>query len=91
MFQMKTKKFLSVALAAMMSLSILGTTGLAAASPANPPHPGWDNQVEEPQRPTPPPPKKKHHKENNNTHSQGEVITASLVGAAIGALVAKNT
>jgi hypothetical protein len=91
MFQSKTKKFLSMTLAAMMSLSILSSTAIVAASPA---HPGWENRVEEPEQPTPPPPKEKPHREHedkSDTHSEGEVITAGLVGAVVGAIVAKNT
>ncbi len=90
MFESKTKKFTSMALAAMISISILGTTSLAAASPAH--HPGWENRQEEPSRPLPPPPKERHPQRSaSNTHSQGEVITAGVVGAVVGAILAKNT
>ncbi len=35
-----------------------------------------------------PPPKEKN---SSNTHSTGEVVTAGVVGAVIGAVLAKNT
>jgi len=38
-----------------------------------------------------PPPYTRDYKDSSNSHSEGEVITAGIVGAVVGAVVAKIT
>lgn len=102
MLTMKSQKIMSLVLCTLLGLSLL--SGAAAeASPHHklpqiqyrddaPPPPDLDHRDE-----TPPP--EKHHKKHNppreedpsESHSEGEVITAGVVGAVLGAVIAKNT
>lgn len=79
MLTLKSKKMTSLLLASFMSVSILGTA-IAEAHPDCPPpaprHEHW--QRNHPQAP-------------DNGHSTGEVTTAAIIGAVVGAVIAKNT
>ena len=78
MFKTKIKKLAAFVLISFMSVGLLGTT-LAEAHPHEwPPH-----RHEEPRRDPPP--------QNNEGHSTGEVTTAAIVGAVVGAIIAKKT
>lgn len=80
MLKLKKKKFLSAALCSMMCLSVFGATLAEAHEGDNPP---------------PPPQQQEHHKhhkqDDSDTHSQGEVTTAAILGAVVGAVIAKTT
>jgi hypothetical protein len=80
-----TKKFLSLTL----SFAILfGSLGIVATTEASPAHDRYMDAGDPPPPPhdhANPPPKK------DKGHSSGEVTTAAIVGAAVGAIIAKNT
>ena len=102
MLTMKSKKIMSLTLCTLLGTSLLG--GVAAE--ASPGH-HWPQIQYRNDAPPPPdpehrdeiPPPEKHHKKHHppqeedqaNSHSEGEVITAGVVGAVIGAVIAKNT
>ncbi|MDQ0204942.1 hypothetical protein [Pectinatus haikarae] len=76
MFKLKAKKLTALILSSFMSITVLGTT-LAEAHPNDNPPP----RQEEP----------RHPKHNEDGHSTGEVTTAAIAGAVVGAVIAKNT
>ena len=56
-------------------------------------HEAWkrDHENDRDHKNPPPKPKKESKKSSTNSHSESEVWTAGIVGAVIGAVVAKNT
>ena len=102
MLTMKSKKIMSLTLCTLLGTSLLG----GAAAEASPYHrlPQIEYRDDAPLPPEVPhrydnPPHEKHHKKYNppreedpsESHSEGEVITAGVVGAVLGAVLAKNT
>jgi hypothetical protein len=82
MFSKKNVKMTAVALAGVMSLGIGSLTATAAeASPFH--HHGHDYEVQELAH--------KHHRSHPKKYSEGERNTAAIVGAVVGAVIAKNT
>lgn len=79
-----------------LSFAILfGSLGVAATTEASPAHDRYMDSGN-----PPPPPHNRHHKhdkpdrthdDDNNTHSEGDVITSGIIGAVVGAIIAKNT
>lgn len=78
MFNMKSKKLLSATLCGMMCAGVFGTT-LAEASAAQPEQ-SFRQMSSAPD-----------YEYKSRWHSQGEVNTAAIVGAVVGAVIAKNT
>jgi hypothetical protein len=81
MFSKKNVKMTAVALAGVMSLGIGSLT--ATAAEASPFHHGHDHEVQELAH--------KHHKSHPKKYSEGDRNTAAIVGAVVGAVIAKNT
>lgn len=94
------KKFLAAALACMMTLGVGGTSLAAHAEAAVPSteyvnlsshhHAHHDDRHDRHAR-RHHEDYRRHHHDNNNTHSQGDVNTAYVVGAIVGAIIANNT
>jgi len=81
MFSTKNVKMTAIALAGVMSLGIGGLT--VSAAEASPFHHGHDYEVQELAH--------KHHNEHPKKYSEGERNTAAIIGAVVGAVIAKNT
>ena len=77
-----------------LSFAILfGSFGIAATTEASPAHDRYRDSGD-----PPPPPHNRHHKQDkpkahddDNNHSEGDVITSGVIGAIVGAIIAKNT
>ena len=79
MLNTKNVKMTAIALAGVMSLGIGGLTVSAAeASPF-----GHNYEVQELAH--------RHHNEHPKKYSEGERNTAAILGAVVGAVIAKNT
>ncbi len=78
MFNLKSKKLLSATLCGMMCAGIFGTT-LAEAHPSQP-ETAMQTMSYAPDT-----------EYKSRWHSQGEVNTAAILGAVVGAVIAKNT
>ncbi|WP_298465526.1 hypothetical protein [uncultured Mitsuokella sp.] len=96
---MRWKKGIAAVLAGIMSFGILSTTLSASAEAAShrnydPPrieqNHDRDRDLHRPER-KPQPPKRTHRKETKKSYSTGEMATAAVVGAVVGAVLAKNT
>ena len=81
MLSKKNVKMTAVALAGVMSLGIGSLT--ATAAEASPFHHGHNYAVQELAS--------KHHRSHPKKYSEGERNTAAIVGAVVGAIIAKNT
>ena len=90
----KVKKIIAAALFGVMTCSLFGTTAVVAeASPriiADAPHltdmrTSYGDSVEVTQLAA------RRHKPKRKGYSQGTVTTAAIVGAVVGAFIAKNT
>ena len=81
MFNKKNVKMTAIALAGVMSLGIGGLT--ASAAQASPLHHGHNYEVQELAH--------KHHSYHPKKYSEGDRNTAAIVGAVVGAVIAKNT
>ncbi|MDQ0202808.1 hypothetical protein NXG61_12105 [Pectinatus haikarae] len=82
MLRNKMKKIIAFILSSFMVITVLGTT-MAEAHPMYNSHPSARHEE---RRHNPP-----SHKDNDKGHSTGEVTTAAIIGAVLGAVVAKNT
>lgn len=96
---MKWKKGIAAVLAGIMSFGILSTTLSASAEAAShrnydPPrieqNHDRDRDLHRPER-QPQQPKRTHRRETKKSYSTGEMATAAVVGAVVGAVLAKNT
>lgn len=81
MFGKKSIKMTAIALAGFVSLGIGGVT--VSAAEASPFHHGQDYEVQELAH--------KHHRYHPKKYSEGDRNTAAIVGAVVGAVIAKNT
>lgn len=81
MFNKKNVKMTAIALAGVMSLGIGGLT--ASAAQASPLHHDHNYEVQELAH--------KHHSYHPKKYSEGDRNTAAIVGAVVGAVIAKNT
>ena len=80
MFSAKKLKLTACALTGIMTIGIGGLTASSAeASPWHQDKPEYQQLAH------------KHHRYHEKTHSQGDVNTAAIVGAVVGAVIAKNT
>ncbi|RGS73516.1 hypothetical protein [Mitsuokella sp. AF21-1AC] len=90
---MKWKKGIAAVLVGIMSFGILSTTLSASAEAAS--HRNYDppriEQDHDRDLHKPQPPKRTHRKETKKSYSTGEMATAAVVGAVVGAVLAKNT
>jgi len=96
---MKWKKGIAAVLVGIMSFGILSTTLSASAEAAShrnydPPrieqNHDRDRDLQRPERKSQPP-KRTHRRETKKSYSTGEMATAAVVGAVVGAVLAKNT
>ena len=81
MFSTKNVKLTAIALAGFVSLGIGGVT--VSAAEASPFHYGHDYEVQELAH--------KNHRYHPKKYSEGDRNTAAIVGAVVGAVIAKNT
>ncbi|SHK40375.1 hypothetical protein SAMN05216582_103144 [Selenomonas ruminantium] len=81
MLSKKNVKMTAIALAGFVSLGIGGI--MASAAEASPFHTGHDYEVQELAN--------KHHRYHPKKYSEGDRNTAAIVGAVVGAVIAKNT
>lgn len=86
------KKLMSLTLGVAI---LFGSLGIAATTEASPRHHGAHMEAG---NPPPPPPEHRedrehhdHHEQEKEGHSTGEVTTAAIVGAVVGAVIANNT
>lgn len=79
MFSKKGLKVTAVALTSFISLGIFGAT----ASEASPRHSGHDYKVTQLSH--------RHQDSHPKKYSEGERNTAAIIGAVVGAIIAKNT
>lgn len=86
------KKLMSLTLGVAI---LFGSLGVAATTEASPRHHGAHMEAG---NPPPPPPEHRedrehheHHEQEKEGHSTGEVTTAAIVGAVVGAVIANNT
>lgn len=92
-FHKFTEKTLALMLAAL--IFTLPLTSIAAAdgkhNPPPPPPPGHsDRRDDRHDRPNPPPPPPRHDRDHDKDDN-GNAVTGFIIGAAVGAIVAKNT
>lgn len=81
MFNTKNVKMTAIALAGVMSLGIGGLT--VSAAEASPLQIGHDYEMQELAH--------KNHRYHPKKYSEGDRNTAAIVGAIVGAVIAKNT
>ena len=81
MLKLNWKKGIAAALAGIMSFGVLGTTLAVPAEAASHHHEAHERWEREHRR----------TEKSSKGHSTGEVTTAAILGAVVGAVIAKNT